>query len=159
MNGMVNDEMTGTFLYFGYACALNQTLVEFRLNQQVEMLCKGKLNDFSLRFNRKNPDGTARGNLFLCDNDYTLGVVYKINKSKFEQLSQTEPEYVLTPFDILTENGMLSAYAFICHNCNDGIIPEKKYINNILGHARSHGFPEEYLKKISSSAAVIGKAT
>ncbi len=150
MNGKGKDEMTDSFLYFGYGCALNQTLVEFRVNQPVEILCKGELKNYGLKFNRENPDGTARGNLSPATNDYTLGLIYKISKSKFEQLSQTEPEYELKEFDILTDSGTVSAYAFICHNCNDGIVPEKKYVNSIVDYARLLEFPESYISKILS---------
>nr|WP_294899064.1 gamma-glutamylcyclotransferase [uncultured Pedobacter sp.] len=151
--------MTDSFLYFGYGCALNQSMVEFRVNQPVEIVGKGELKHYALKFNRKNPDGTARGNLSPAADDFTLGVIYKINKNKFEQLGQTEPEYTLTPFDILTDKGTVSAYAFICNHFQDGILPDKKYVNNIVNYARFHGFPESYITKILSVFPKVAVAT
>jgi len=140
--------MNESFLYFGYGCALSQTLVEFRVNTSVEIIATGELKHYALKFNRKNPDGTARGNLCPVNNDYTLGVVYKIDKNKFEQLAQTEPKYALTQFDILTDGGVICAYAFICQHCEVGIIPDTKYVNSIAEYARTLQFPETYIEKI-----------
>ncbi len=149
-NGKENVKMKDSFLYFGYGCALNQTMVEFRVNEPVQLLCKGELKHYTLKFNRRNPDGSARGNLQPAENDYTLGLLYQINKDKFDQLAQTEPEYVLTQFDVLTDDGIKSAYAFICHHCQDGIVPDKKYVNHIVECAKEHNFPGIYIEKILS---------
>ena len=143
--------MADSFLYFGYGGALNQTLIEFRVNSPVKSLGKGTLKDYALKFNRKNPDGTARGNLIPAAGDFTLGIVYEINRNKFELLAQTEPEYALTEFDILTDNGTIKAYAFICHHCEDGIVPNKKYVDSIVDYARLQQFPESYINKILSA--------
>ncbi|HTN20120.1 MAG TPA: hypothetical protein VL125_06575 [Pelobium sp.] len=140
--------MTDSFLYFGYACALNPSLVEFRVNSPIEILGKGELKHYCLKFNRKNPNGSARANLSYADNDYTLGLLYKISRNKFEQLANTEPEYTLTQFDILTANGVVSAYAFICHHCEDGIVPDKKYIDSFVEYARLQHFTESYINKV-----------
>lgn len=142
--------MENSFLYFGYGSGLNPALVEFRVNAPIKVMCKGKLKHYSLKFNRKNPDGTARGNLQPATDEYTLGMLYQINKNKFEQLAQTEPEYILTEFDILTDNGVVSAFAFICHHCADGIVPNKKYVDSIVDYARLQQFPESYIEKILS---------
>lgn len=147
-NGKGNVKMTDSFIYFGYACALNPTLVEFRVNNPIEIIGKGELKHYSLKFNRKNPDGTARANLSQATDDFTLGLVYKISKSKFEQLGQTEPEYSLSEFDVFTENGTVTAYAFICHHCEEGIVPDKKDVNRIAEYAKLLEFPESYIDKI-----------
>ena len=148
--------MADSFLYFGYGGALNQTLVEFRVNSPVKSLGKGTLKDYTLKFNRKNPDGTARGNIIPEEGNFTLGIIYEINKNKFELLAQTEPEYALTEFDILTDDGTIKAYAFICHHCEDGIVPNKKYVDSIVDYARLQQFPESYIDKILS---VLPKVT
>lgn len=142
--------MKDSFLYFGYGSGLNPSLVQFRVNEPVEFVCKGELKHYTLKFNRRNPDGTARGNLQHAENDYTLGLLYQISTNKFEQLAHTEPEYVLTEFDILTDDGYKTAYAFICHHCHDGIMPDKKYVDHIVENAKEYDFPESYIEKLLS---------
>lgn len=140
--------MENSFLYFGYGSGLNPTLVEFRINAPVEILCQGELRNYAFRFNRKNPDGSARGNLQPVENEYTLGLLYQIHKNKFEQLADTEPEYVLQEFDIVTKKETVKAFAFICNHCENNIHPLEKYVNVIIADANSHHFPEEYILKI-----------
>lgn len=150
-NGKGNVKMGESFLYFAYGCALNQTLVEFRINQAVKLVGKGELKNYVLKFNRKNPDGSARANLFYSENDFVLGVIYKVGKNKFEQLAQTEPEYQLTSFSILTQEGPIEAFAFICEHYQDGIVPDKKDVLRIAEYARSYDFPQSYIDKILSA--------
>lgn len=145
--------MENSFLYFAYGSGLNPTMVEFRVNDAVKIICKGELKHYALRFNRKNPDGTARGNLHFLDDEFTLGILYQINKNKFEQLKQTEPAYILTEFDILTPNGTLKAFAFICHQCEEGIYPGKKYVEGIIENAHTYLFPSAYIEKIKLQMA------
>jgi hypothetical protein len=140
--------MEDSFLYFGYGSGLNPGLVEFRVNEPVEILCQGELKNYALRFNRKNPDGSARGNLEPIENEYTLGLLYQIHKNKFEQLAHTEPEYILQEFDIITQKGNMRAFAFICNHCENNIHPQEKYVNGIITDAKFHRFPEEYILKI-----------
>ncbi|MFC5282522.1 gamma-glutamylcyclotransferase family protein [Pedobacter alpinus] len=144
--------MENTFLYFGYGSGLNLTMVEFRVNEPVKLMDKGELKNYAFRFSRKNPDGSARGNLQPAENEYTLGLLYQIDEKKFEQLSQTEPEYNLKEFDIITENGVVKAFAFICSHCETGIYPDLKYVENIISDAIAHNFPEDYIEKIRSQA-------
>lgn len=140
--------MENNFLYFGYGSGLNPALVAFRVNEPVEILCKGELKNYALRFNRKNPDGSARGNLEPIDTEYTLGLLYQIHKNKFEQLAHTEPGYALQEFDIITEKGTMRAFAFICNHYENNIHPQEKYVNGIIADANLHHFPEEYILKI-----------
>lgn len=153
MNGTENVKVTDSFLYFGYGCALNQALLEFRVNCPVKFICKGELKHYKLQFNRKNPCGSARANLVHADNEFTLGVLYEIDKKKFDQLSNTEPAYLLTSFDILTPDGIKSAYAFICQKCEEDIKPDQKHVVAIADYARIQGFPEDYIKKVLSASA------
>lgn len=140
--------MENSFLYFGYGSGLNPTLVEFRVNQPVKLIGKGELKNYALKFSRKNPDGTARGNLEQINGEYTLGLLYQINENKFEQLAQTEPEYCLQEFDVFTEKGMVKAFAFICTHCEIDIQPSPKYVETIIADAILNNFPEDYIQKI-----------
>lgn len=150
---MENDKTENSFLFFGYGSSLNPTLVEFRINQPVKILGKAELKGYTLKFNRKNPDGSARGNLTQAENDYTLGLLYQISKTKFDQLTQTEPKYDLTEFDVLTEKGTVKAFAFICTLCELNIYPSQKYVETIIESATLNNFPESYIEKIKLQIA------
>jgi len=144
--------MEDSFLYFGYGSGLNPTIVGFRVNSPVVILQKGTLKDYCFKFNRLNPDGSARGNLCQKINELTLGLIYQISKSKFELLAMTEPEYDLIEFDIETEEGVKKAFAFICKHTEENIYPEEKYLSHILEYAVDNNFPEDYIQKIRMQA-------
>ncbi len=151
-NGKENHNMEDSFLYFGYGSGLNPTIVEFRVNAPILLLCKGKLRNYAFKFNRLNPDGSARGNLCPVENEETLGLIYQISKSRFELLTMTEPEYDLVEFDVETEEGVKKAFAFICKHTVENIYPEEKYLNHIIEYTINNNFPEEYIQKIKLQA-------
>ena len=144
--------MKDSFLYFAYGSSLNLALVEFRINEPVISFEKGKLNNYALRFNRQNPDGTARANLIDMNGEYTLGIVYELPKNKFELLNQTEPCYNLVETDIETDYGTKKAFTFICPKLVENLLPQEKYLNIILEGPALHHFPVEYIQLIKNLA-------
>jgi hypothetical protein len=147
--------MENTFLYFGYGSSLNPMLVEFRVNETVKLLGKATLRNYAVKFNRQNPDGSARANLIAYENETTYGLLYEINGKKFELLAQTEPFYDLVELEVETENGIKKAFVFISESLEDNIYPQEKYLKCILEAAAENEFPKEYIQKISAQAKAI----
>jgi hypothetical protein len=144
--------MKDSFCYFGYGSNLNLALLEFRINELIISLEKGKLNNYALRFNRQNPDGTARANLIAVSGEYTLGVIYELPKTKFELLTQTEPFYNLIETDIETDYGIKKAYTFMCPKIVESLFPQEGYLKVILEGAALHHFPSAYIELIKNLA-------
>lgn len=144
--------MKDSFFYFGYGSSLNLALVEFRINEPVISLEKGKLHNYALRFNRQNPDGTARANLIGLNGEYTLGVLYELPKTKFDLLAQTEPCYDLIKIEIETDYGIKKGFTFICPKLVENLLPNEKYLNVILEGAELHHFPLDYIELIKNLA-------
>lgn len=151
-NGTEANIMEDSFLYFGYGSGLNPTLVEFRVNEPVLFIGKGILKNYALKFNRLNPDGSARGNLTFQDDEEVHGLLYQISKKKFEQLAQTEPCYDFLEIDVDTKEGLMKAFAFLCANITENIFPHEKYVSLLIKDATENQFPEEYLEKIRRQA-------
>ncbi len=154
LNGMANVSMDDHFLYFGYGSSLNLALLEFRVNEPVIFFEKGTLKNHALRFNRRNPDGTARANLIEHPTEDTLGVLYQISIKHFELLSQTEPCYELKEIEVQTENELKKAHTFICNHITEGIRPNEKYLTTILEGAMLHFFPQDYIEHIRNVAGI-----
>lgn len=151
-NGTEKSNMKDSFFYFGYGSSLNLALIEFRINEPVISFEKGKLNNYALRFNRQNPDGTARANLIAANGEYTLGVIYELPKTKFELLCQTEPFYNLVETDIETDDGVKKSFTFICPTLVGSLFPQEGYLKVILEGAELHHFPTEYIELIKNLA-------
>ncbi|MBU1760752.1 MAG: gamma-glutamylcyclotransferase, partial [Bacteroidetes bacterium] len=151
-SGTEKSNMKNSFFYFGYGSSLNLALIEFRINEPVISFEKGKLKNYALRFNRQNPDGTARANLIAAKGEYTLGIIYELPKTKFELLSQTEPFYNLIETDIETDNGVKKAFTFMCPKLAESLFPQESYLKVILEGAELHHFPIEYIELIKNLA-------
>jgi cation transport regulator ChaC len=151
-NGTEKNKYEGFFFYFGYGSGLNLALIEFRINEPVISFEKGKLKNYALRFNRQNPDGTARANLIDSKGEYTLGIIYELPKNKFELLSQTEPFYNLVETDIQTDYNLKKAFTFMCPNLVEHLFPKESYLKVILEGAELHHFPIEYIELIKNLA-------
>lgn len=153
-SGMEKNNMKDSFFYFGYGSNLNLALIEFRINKPVISFEKGKLKNYALRFNRQNPDGTARANLVAAKGEYTLGIIYRLPKTKFELLTQTEPFYNLIETNIQTDNGVKKAFTFMSSKLVEGLFPQEGYLKVILEGALMHHFPLEYIELIKNLAQV-----
>lgn len=144
--------MEDTFLYFGYGSSLNIALIEFRINGRVISLERGTLRNYALKFNRLNPDGSARANIIPSENDFTLGILYELPLSKFDLLSQTEPCYDLVEIEVETELGIKKAFTFICKKVVEHLYPLEKYLKIIIEGAELHHFPMSYIELIKEQA-------
>ena len=149
MNGM---DKSDHFLYFGYASNLKTSVVEERIGSKIQSYTSGRLQDYGFRFNRKNPDGTARANILISESEDVHGVVYQIDQKFRDKLLQTEPGYELVSLSIETSGGNVEALTFISQSDDEDIHPSKEYLDTILQGAKEHGLPEEYTDFIRSLA-------
>lgn len=146
---MENDSY---FYYFGYASNLKVSTLEQRIGDKIENYLTGRLIDYGFRFNRKNPDGTARANIIASDSEDVFGVVYQIAEKHRDILLKSEPGYQLTTVTIETDQGNIPAYTFISLADDEDIYPSKEYLNTILSGAKEHSLPAEYTDFIRSMA-------
>ena len=140
------------FYYFAYASNLKTSLLEERIGSKINNYVGGRLPDYGFRFNRKNPDGSARGNILESESEDVFGVVYQIEEKYRSKLLQSEPGYVLISLQIETEQGNLESFTFLSESDDDDIYPTKDYLQSIIQGAKEHKLPEEYTDFINSMA-------
>ena len=149
MNGMDN---TDQFYYFAYASNLTLSLLEERVGNKLQNCLPGRLPDYGFRFNRKNPDGSARANIVVSESEDVFGLVCPIDQKYKDKFLQTEPGYLLISVAVETEHGDVPAFAFISESDDENIYPSKEYLKGILEGAREHHLPEEYIDFIIALA-------
>jgi hypothetical protein len=145
-------EKANHFYYFGYASNLQTSVLEQRINGKIEDNIQGRLIDYGFRFNRKNPDGSARANIIASESEDVFGVVYQISQKHQDILLKTEPGYQLIEVPVETDRGIVEAFTFISDADDEDIYPAKPYLNSILAGAKEHSLPEEYTDFIRSMA-------
>ncbi|WP_036678051.1 gamma-glutamylcyclotransferase [Daejeonella oryzae] len=146
---MENDNY---FYYFGYASNLKTSILEQRTGSKIENYIQGRLLDYGFRFNKKNPDGSARANIISSESEDVFGVVYEIDLKYKDLLLKTEPGYRLIEVTVETGQGNVMAFTFVSDADDEDIYPDKEYLNSILSGAKDHKLPQEYTDFIRSLA-------
>jgi len=147
-NGMEND----SFLYFGYASNLKRSLLEERIGDFPLSAEVGVLQGFGFRFNRENPDGSARANIIFSESEQVYGVVYKIDSKHYDQLMSTEPGYELIEVSVKISDALVIAQTFIARDHTSAIYPSAEYLQVILDGAREFELPGSYCENILALA-------
>jgi hypothetical protein len=146
---MDNDEH---FYYFAYASNLKTSLLEERIGSKINHYVSGRLPDYGFRFNRRNSDGSARGNILQSESEDVFGVIYQIEEKYRSKLLQSEPGYTLVILPVETEQGNLESFTFLSDSDDENIYPAKEYLQSIIQGAKEHKLPEEYTDFINSMA-------
>lgn len=76
---------TDQFYYFAYASNLTLSLLEERVGNKLQNCLPGRLPDYGFRFNRKNPDGSARANIVVSESEDVFGLVCPIDQKYKDQ--------------------------------------------------------------------------
>ena len=145
-------ENSSHFYYFAYASNLKVSVLEQRINGKVQDYIQGRLIDYGFRFNRKNPDGTARANIISSESEDVFGLLYQVDEKYREILLNTEPGYTLIQVPVETDQGNVQAFTFIADADDEDVYPGKEYLNTILSGAKEHSLPTEYTDFLKSLA-------
>ena len=113
------------FYYFGYASNLKISILEQRIGAQIQNYTQGRLIDYGFRFNKRNPDGSARANIIASDSEDVFGVLYEIEKKYQDILLKTEPGYRLINISVETEQDNVPAFTFISEADDEDIFPSE----------------------------------
>lgn len=140
------------FYYFAYASNLKLSILEERIGDKIKNYFPGRLQDYGFRFNRRNPDGSARANIVVSESEDVYGLVCQLDQKYKDKLLKTEPGYLLISAAVETERGEVPAFTFISESDDEGIYPAKEYLSSILEGAREQHLPEEYIDFIIALA-------
>jgi gamma-glutamylcyclotransferase (GGCT)/AIG2-like uncharacterized protein YtfP len=111
-----------------------------------------------LVFQPCNVGGPAFANI-LCPGDGVLGIIYRCQAVDLDKLDTYEAGYErrrMTVVDLAGDS--LEAVAYVMQllpSATTGV-PTAAYLDRIVRGARHHGFPEEYISQIISTASLGG---
>ena len=143
--------------YFAYG----SNMCTNRLRNRVPS-CKyydiGKLNGYTLKFNKRSIDGSSKCNAIPSGNakDEIIGVVFDLDENEKSLLDEAEGQgYRDTLIQIDTSHGTVTAYMYTAmpNFVDDSLIPYTWYKDFVLEGAREHNLPEEYIQKITEFTA------
>ncbi len=149
-------------IYFAYGSNMFTYRLEKRVGR-VEILGSGKLHQYKLLFNKKSVDGSLKANAFFTGKpeDVIIGVLFKINPSKKEDLDKLEglgKGYDQKEVEIESNGGkQVKAFTYVANpiDLTEGNHPYDWYLEFIKQGAEEHSLPEEYKKNISATPTKI----
>ena len=151
---MIEDE----FLCFAYGCDMSlRRLRAAGRAPTARAHSVGWIDGHRLDFDKLG--GTPEFAFGLCDStrtgdlrDRVYGVLCWISEADMESLHRTEARargYRITEIDVRTEQGVLTAVAYVAREKRAGLQPLDWYLQHVLRGAREAGLPAHYIGEIA----------
>lgn len=137
-------------LYAAYGSNLHPLRLTERTSS-ARLIATSFLPNWSLRFHKRSNDGSGKCNILSgADGIYVaifdISAEDKLTLDGIEGLGIGYSETLLTVPDI----GDCVSYVAVSSHINDSLAPYDWYKELVLAGARAHGFPDDYLNRISS---------
>ena len=146
--------------YFAYG----SNMLESRLRARVpgcRFFAVGRLPGYALRFHKVGRDGSAKCSVVKAEgaDDCVIGVIYdidpmeKIRLDLAESLGQGYNEEAVV---LETDNGPVTAYCYVADPAyiDDSLKPFDWYLAYVVGGAREHQFPADYIRDLEGVEAI-----
>lgn len=113
-------------------------------------LYRAELEGWRLVFNKKSKDGSAKANIEESPGDSVLGVIYEIDETEKKRLNEKEGKYEPISVRVKLEDGSTEKVLTYESDYKTGEPPYEWYLKLIIGGAKTHGLPEEYIQTLES---------
>lgn len=139
--------------YFAYGSNLLAAQLAARTGHDGAGARRAFLPGHRLAFNARGTDGCTYANV-ATPGSGVRGVIYPFDEAKLTALDRFESGYDRTLMEVVVEAGeTVPAFAYIAKPTQLAVgRPTSVYLDRILGGAREHGLPEEYIHSILSAA-------
>lgn len=132
-------------LYFAYGSNMSTE----RLRQRVpsaKPICKARLNNKRVVFNKRSTDGSGKANLSDSIGDETWGVLFEVDATDINKLDNIEGGYKRTSLQTQTvEGNNITAEVYISNKLTNDPVAYDWYKELILTGAKEHNLPKSYL--------------
>ncbi len=114
-------------------------------------LYRAELKGWKLVFNKKSEDGSAKANIEKSEKGIVRGVVYEIDEAERKLLNDKEGKYKpVEGLRVNLEDGSTEKVLGYQSDHKTGEPPYEWYLKLIIGGAKAHGLPKEYIKTLES---------
>ncbi len=138
-----------TFKHFAYG----SNICECWLKRDIDsgrFLYRAELKGWKLVFNKKSEDGSAKANIEESPGDSVLGVIYEIDETEKTRLDAKEGKYEPITVSVALEDGSTKDVVTYKSDYITAELPYEWYLKLIIGGAKAHGLPKEYIKTLES---------
>jgi len=115
-----------------------------------------------LKFHKRSTDGSGKCNAYFTDDqdDQIIGVIFEIDEADKSHLDDAEglgSGYDERVVDVFTANGTINANMYVADptSIDNSLAPYTWYKDFVVGGARQHDLPEEYINRLETIEALI----
>lgn len=151
-------------LYFAYGSNLSVARLQKRV-PSCKPVSRGTLKKHCLLFHKIGKDGSAKCDAYFtgAENDYVLGVVYKINPSHKPLLDKAEglgKGYEIKHINVISDSGKeITAFLYLATETDQTLQPFHWYKEHVLRGMQEHNFPAHYYDKAVAVRSIIDSET
>lgn len=146
-------------IYLAYGSNLHPRRLEARIGA-VELLGVAALPGWTLRFDKRGGDGSAKANLHAAPGTERVAraAAYAVRAEQVSRLDVFEGcgrGYETMPMTVRVGHEELSAFTYLAPSqwISADLLPFDWYVDLIVSGARFHGFDQAYVREISQHAA------
>jgi hypothetical protein len=146
-------------VYLAYGSNLHPSRLEARVGG-VEFLGAVRLSGWSLQFDKRGGDGSAKANLRAAPDTghVAYAAAYRLRRDQIRLLDVFEGwghGYETLPMDVRIDGEEVQAFTYLAPTqwLSDALLPFDWYVDLIVAGARFHRFNAAYLRKIAAQPA------
>jgi len=134
--------------YFAYGSNLTWARMRERVPSST-LLGVACLERYTLTWDKPGADGSGKANIAPAAGSVVWGVVYGLDPDEWLQLDAHEPGYTRTRIEVVLASESLSCATYCAPGAPDAQPPLTWYRDLVIGGARDHGLPEDYVRELA----------
>jgi len=115
-----------------------------------EFIYRAELDGWRLAFNKESEDGSGKANIEESPGDSVFGVIYEIDETEKKHLDEKEGKYDPIAVSVTLEDGSTEKALTYKSDYKTGEPPYEWYMKLVIGGAKAHGLPQEYIQTLES---------
>jgi hypothetical protein len=147
--GPLQGNQATDVLYFAYGSNMKTSRIKERVGK-VDVRGSAKLEDYRIAFNKTSTDRTGKTNIARRKGSEVWGVVFGLTQEQFDKLASFERGYKVESLSVRCGNETPEVKSFIAEETTSGLRPSREYLDYLIGGAREHGLPDDYVKLLEA---------
>lgn len=118
-----------------------------------EIVDKGLLTDYELKFNKISTDGSGKADIVSQRGSCVEGIIFNLSERQLEKMGEYEKGYrPVTNLDVLMGDSVNSVTTFVAitEYVDNTLFPTEAYLRRIINGAKAFSLSPAYIEKLKS---------
>ena len=135
--------------YFAYGSNLTRERMRERVPSSTP-LGVARLAEHRLTWDKPGADGSGKANIVRATGSVVWGVVYRLEPEEWQRLDAHEPGYERIRVEVLLARERIDCTTYLHPGAADVAPPFDWYRDLVVGGAREHGLPDDYVRALEA---------